>query len=208
MGLFFTSDTHFGHKFILTAGEGRPFASIEEHDEALVENWNSVVGPDDTVVHLGDVVMGTRTENLQIIKRLNGTKILIPGNHDYVSAVEKESRRERYMPIYGEVFDRILPDIVIIGSVAISHYPPAEIPDHGEEDRYPHMRPPSYSNTILFIHGHTHQTDTITYLPGGRMAVSVGVDANDWRPVPIEELPLPEQEIEAIEYYMQPIGVS
>lgn len=207
MGLFFTSDTHFGHKFILTAGEGRPFTTIEEHDEALVNNWNSVVGPNDTVVHLGDVVMGTRTENLQIIKRLNGTKILIPGNHDYVSATEKESRRERYREIYGEVFDHIMPDTVVIERVAFSHYPPAEIPDHGEEDRYPHMRP-STDDAYLFIHGHTHQGHVFTPLSSGGMAISVGVDANDWAPVPVDRLPLLTRERKAIESAFLMIGVS
>ncbi len=77
--VFLVSDTHFGHTNIIKYA-GRPFATPEEMDEALVENWNSVVRPQDKVYHLGDVAMSRR--KLPILERLNGTKILIKGNHD------------------------------------------------------------------------------------------------------------------------------
>ena len=53
---FFTSDSHFGHASVLAPrmDRPRPFATIEEHDEALVAAWNAVVRPDDIVWHLGD----------------------------------------------------------------------------------------------------------------------------------------------------------
>ena len=58
---FFTADTHFGHANILKhEAASRPFASIEEHDEQLVQNWNAVVGPKDTVWHLGDLGWGRK----------------------------------------------------------------------------------------------------------------------------------------------------
>ncbi len=53
MSLYFTSDTHFGHKNIIQTCN-RPFASVDEMDEAMVARWNQRVGPDDTVFHLGD----------------------------------------------------------------------------------------------------------------------------------------------------------
>ena len=83
---FLISDTHFGHtntweKFTLTDGSPlRPFTSTEEMDETMVDNWNRVVRPQDTVYHLGDVVIARR--HLETVKRLNGRKILIRGNHD------------------------------------------------------------------------------------------------------------------------------
>jgi calcineurin-like phosphoesterase family protein len=49
-------------------------------DEAMVDNWNKTVRPQDTVYHLGDVVIARR--HLETVKRLNGRKILIRGNHD------------------------------------------------------------------------------------------------------------------------------
>ena len=82
MRTFFTADTHFGHKGILDMS-GRPFASIEEHDEALIAAWNSVVGPRDEVWHLGDFAMGSTPERCAaVFKRLRGRKCLVRGNHD------------------------------------------------------------------------------------------------------------------------------
>ncbi len=83
---FLISDTHFGHtntweKFTLSDGSPlRPFTSTEEMDETMVDNWNKTVRPQDTVYHLGDVVIARRY--LETVKRLNGRKILIRGNHD------------------------------------------------------------------------------------------------------------------------------
>ena len=80
--IFFTSDTHFGHDrgFIY---EPRGFKSIEEHDEAIIERWNSVVGHDDTVYHLGDAMLGADHEyGINCLRRLNGQIFMIRGNHD------------------------------------------------------------------------------------------------------------------------------
>ncbi len=84
---FVISDTHFGHtnsweKFKLEDGctPLRPFTSTEEMDEAMIERWNAKVQPHDTVYHLGDVVINRK--HLNLVKRLNGRKILIRGNHD------------------------------------------------------------------------------------------------------------------------------
>ena len=80
--IFFTSDTHFHHENIMRYCN-RPFSSIEEHDEALVNNWNSVVPEDGIVYHLGDVGFAPRKYMSDLLDRLNGKKILIIGNHDW-----------------------------------------------------------------------------------------------------------------------------
>jgi calcineurin-like phosphoesterase family protein len=83
---FITSDTHFSHanmlKFIRKDGRKvRPeFSSVEEMDECLVERWNALVRPNDIIYHLGDVALKSR--HVEIVKRLNGVKYLILGNHD------------------------------------------------------------------------------------------------------------------------------
>ncbi|MEP0518947.1 MAG: metallophosphoesterase family protein [Hyphomicrobiales bacterium] len=78
---FFISDTHFGHERIIHLSR-RPFTSVEEMNEALIKNWNAVVGPKDVVWHLGDFGMGSDTPSREFAKRLNGKIHLIEGNHD------------------------------------------------------------------------------------------------------------------------------
>lgn len=92
---WFIGDTHFGHARLLTFESNiRPYTSIEEHDEALIANWNSVVGDDDVVYHLGDVSFSSKYEPLF---RLKGRKIVVVlGNHDYHSKIEHIMRDERY----------------------------------------------------------------------------------------------------------------
>lgn len=78
---FFISDTHFHHSKVLEFEKtARPFSSIEEHNETIVQNWNSVVSDNDIVYHLGDVILGSA--DFSILKRLKGEIRLIPGNHD------------------------------------------------------------------------------------------------------------------------------
>jgi len=82
---FIISDTHFGHanicKFVREDGSKlRPWDDVEEMDKALIHNWNSVVGVNDTVYHLGDVFINRKARF--ILDALNGDKVLIKGNHD------------------------------------------------------------------------------------------------------------------------------
>lgn len=81
---FIISDTHFYHAKTITHFEpGRPFASLEEMNETMIDRWNSVVKPKDKVYHLGDVFFGDISNFLLLSMRLNGRKRLIPGNHDH-----------------------------------------------------------------------------------------------------------------------------
>lgn len=79
--VFFTSDHHFGHKLIIDF-ESRPFTDVEQMNEVMIENWNSVVKPEDKVFHLGDFSFLNKEATRAIVKRLHGYKILILGNHD------------------------------------------------------------------------------------------------------------------------------
>lgn len=100
MKIFVTSDTHYGHANILRYCK-RPFFQPEDlddkgdwisrgiarerankHDETLIANHNSVVSPEDTVYHLGDVLMGRTSHAIQLLRRLNGNFKFIRGNHD------------------------------------------------------------------------------------------------------------------------------
>lgn len=84
MKIFVTADTHFGHQNIIKYCN-RPFMSTEEMDAALIKNWNETVSNKDLVIHLGDFALGSRDYTASIIKKLNGKKYLIMGNHDNFS---------------------------------------------------------------------------------------------------------------------------
>ena len=80
--IWFTSDTHFFHENIIFLNN-RPYKSVQEMNEDLIHKWNTVVGLNDIVYHLGDVGMKCSPERLNLLlKRLNGKIHLIKGNHD------------------------------------------------------------------------------------------------------------------------------
>ena len=78
---FYISDLHFGHANVIRFDD-RPFQTIEEHDEALIENWNSVVSKDDHVYIVGDFCFKNAKNVSAYTNRLNGHLHLIRGNHD------------------------------------------------------------------------------------------------------------------------------
>jgi calcineurin-like phosphoesterase family protein len=110
MKTFYTSDPHYGH---YTSSErnilkfcNRPFQTIEEHDEALIKNWNNVVSDDDRVYVLGDVLLGRHKANPNaILSRLQGKELhLITGNHDGPTTIE--SYRWASVQPYLEIIDQ------------------------------------------------------------------------------------------------------
>ena len=83
MKIFFTSDLHFGHKNIIRF-DNRPFLSVEEMDETIINRWNSKVSEEDLVYILGDISWYNDETTVELINRLKGRKVLIKGNHDRV----------------------------------------------------------------------------------------------------------------------------
>lgn len=86
---WFISDTHFFHTNILkfTDGNGkciRPFNSLNEMHEYMIKQWNSVVGKNDYVYHLGDVTFQYHKGFNELMSQLNGAKRLVVGNHDKI----------------------------------------------------------------------------------------------------------------------------
>jgi len=85
MKTFFTADTHFGHENIIKYCN-RPFKDSVEMNEAIISNWNNIVGKDDLVYHLGDFCFGKNEHDFnQYFTRLNGFIVFVKGNHDKVA---------------------------------------------------------------------------------------------------------------------------
>jgi calcineurin-like phosphoesterase family protein len=82
MDVFWTADCHFFHRNIIKHNN-RPFNSIEEHDEILINNWNSLVPKHNSLVYiLGDFAW---KDHNKYIARLNGKKCICLGSHDHCS---------------------------------------------------------------------------------------------------------------------------
>jgi len=111
--LWTIADTHFGHDNIIRHCN-RPFANIKEHDETMIENWNSVVATNDIVRHLGDFAYTCTREYAQsIFDRLKGQKHLTTGNHDKIG---RNLRGWKSIDNYSEI-EREEQKIIL------SHYP-------------------------------------------------------------------------------------
>ena len=80
--IYLTADQHYGHRNILRYVPERPFATVAEMDAELIRRHNKVVGESDTVIHLGDFAFGSAEQVASYLAQLNGTHIIVVGNHD------------------------------------------------------------------------------------------------------------------------------
>lgn len=94
---------HIGGHANVIKFDKRPFKDVQEMDEAMVRNWNSVVKHDDTVYHLGDFAFLTEQKVCNLLSRLNGRKIFIFGNHDKVMRSQEVRKYFELMTPYLEV---------------------------------------------------------------------------------------------------------
>lgn len=180
---FFTADQHFGHRNIIDFCD-RPFKDVDHMNEMLITLWNDTVAPDDTVFVLGDFAMGKIDTTLKIVGRLNGTKVLVPGNHDrcWTPLHKAGEWQDRYLEAGFHLVMNTTPGeaLIVAGTqFAASHFPYAG--DSGDEDRYTDWRPRDEGDYLL--HGHVHTA----WKKNGRQ-INVGVDVWGYRPVPLETL--------------------
>lgn len=184
MTTFYTSDQHFDHENIIKYCD-RPFSSVQEMNDAMVYNWNSVVKPTDVTVVLGDVSISKA--GLEHVKRLNGRKILVPGNHDSCWSYHKRWQREndRFVEVgfgviwnLGYAHDWPLGDL----QVNLAHLPYRGTGDHeGRPERYAEQRLDDDGTPLLC--GHVHEAWMIKRTEAGTPMVNVGVDQWDFTPV-------------------------
>lgn len=198
MAFWVSSDLHIAHLNALTIMPFRPWDSIENMNEGLIANHNSVVKPEDTIIWLGDLIMGKKFENVpKYLPRLNGRKLIILGNHDYLpSEIKKPEKLKQYQELYfsngiNTIYDGWIRLSEITNdpkhvNIKLCHFPSATTEDDREieyEQRYKHLRPVVNDNEVLW-HGHTHSQSVVS----SRNSFHVGVDAWDYKPVSLELL--------------------
>ena len=163
--VYFTADMHFGHRGIITM-QNRPFETVEEMDRVLLQNYNAVVHRDDTVYILGDICHHMKTDQAdELIKKLNGKKYLIKGNHD-----------KNYDP-------RLFADIQDFMTASVNGQYFAMM-------HYPMLSWPKKNSGSIQLHGHIHAR--MDYNEKNRSEgvkrYDVGVDANNFFPVSVKQI--------------------
>lgn len=165
--IFVTSDLHFGHDrpFVYNP---RLYQSIEEHDDDIVRRWNSIVGPEDEVYILGDLMLNDNENGIDCLNRLNGIKHFIIGNHDTHTRVclyeENGLINEGYATILRYRKYRFY----------LSHYPTVT---SNVDDKSLHQM-------TLNLFGHTHQLTN--FYEDKYCMYHVGVDSHNCYPVSLD----------------------
>ena len=143
---YYISDLHFGHAKLNTEMDHRGFASAEEMNQRMINQWNSRVRHGDEVVILGDFCMSKKAgEAEEILRQLKGRKYMIIGNHDYyLNDQDFDRSLFKWIESYKELNDNRR-------KIILSHYP--IFCYNGQYRRNGEGIPKTY-----MLYGHVHNT--------------------------------------------------
>lgn len=189
--IFFTSDWHINHGNSIKF-DNRPFSNTIEMHDVLIKNFNRIVPTNGITYFLGDIATGPTEIIHSVISKLNGTKVVIVGNHD-----------KPMTAMYNCGFDVVLNNATISISgqlVTMSHCPliglyredTSDMKGVKEGENW-HGESKNTAYTVkndgqFHLHGHIHSPN------GGKSQkilgrqFDVGVPANNFRPVHIGEI--------------------
>lgn len=167
---YYISDLHLGHYNIIKLCN-RPFSSVEEMDETIINNWNSVVKDTDTVYIGGDFCFKSAKDPVEYLKQLRGHKVLCIGNHD-TSLLKNPSARK--------YFDQIK-DIINItdgdNRIVLCHYPMVEWD--------------GFFRNSIHLYGHIHNNtsnDTYDIVKNIPNCYNIGADVLGFTPRTLDEI--------------------
>lgn len=129
----FASDLHLGH---IKASINRGYASVEEHDRAVIDKLKSQCNKRTLLWVLGDVAM--RPQSLQLLAEVPGQKRLVRGNHDQYDLAE-------YLKYFSDVHG-----ILKYKNMWLSHCP---------------IHPQEMYRCKLNVHGHIHKNSNSPEIP-------------------------------------------
>lgn len=172
MSIYLTSDWHINHdkEFIY---EKRGFSNVNEMNDKIIENYNSIITNQDTVYMLGDLCLGTldKLKESNYLENLNGNIKFIIGNHDSDEKIN---------------YYKQIKNIEIIGYATylkykkyrfyLSHYP--TITSYADDKKL--------KSKVLNLYGHTHQTEK--FYNNNYTMFHVGVDSNNLFPINIDDI--------------------
>lgn len=163
MRTFYVADNHWLSSSIIKFCN-RPFETTRQMDKAMIDAWNNAVGPKDRVIFVGDFA-DSRAEAKDIaaiFRKLNGSKWLVPGNHDHAATLKLGWAGVKETLAIKDGDDKVF----------ACHYPLRSWPGRGYRD-------------VLHVFGHVHGR-----MAGTTDSCDVGVDCWDFRPVTLDEIKL------------------
>lgn len=167
--IYFTSDLHLSHENVIKHSN-RPFHSVEEMDRILIKKWNERVTFEDEIYILGDFTLKGPEFAMEMLTQLAGKKYFIKGNHDrFVGNENFVKELFVWMKEYHELTYKNQ-------RFALFHYPIAE---------WNH-----FFRRAIHLHGHQHNAKdyNLKNREDKLLRYDVGVDANGFAPVSIEEI--------------------
>ena len=180
--IWLSSDLHFGHSKEFIWGP-RGFNSSEEHDQAIIENWNSLVSWEDEVWLLGDCMLEDNESGRRKLNQLVGNIHILAGNHDTPTRIQ--------------MYANIRPTILTMGlaylyrykgyNFYLSHYPTLT-------SNFDVEKP--LKTKVISICGHTHTKDKFADMDKG-LIYHVELDAHNNKPVLLDDI------IDDIKQYIQ-----
>ena len=166
--IYITSDLHFSHDREFLYGP-RGFASIQEHDKAVITQWNGVIQEDDDVYVLGDLMLNDNNHGVECIKRLNGTIHIIYGNHD------TDARKKLYETLNIEIHRWAEVIKYRKYNFYLSHFPTMT----------GNLEAENLHQCLINLYGHTHQMSK--FYQDMPYMFHVGVDSNNNRPILLDD---------------------
>jgi len=159
--IYCISDNHFFHQNIIKYCD-RPFGSVTEMNNYMVARWNDTVLPGDEVIFVGDFAIGWDKENFKtkrdcyrnLLSKLNGTKLLVRGNHDHET-----------IDFYKDVGFADVKDSIILGNILVIHYPLKVDKEYMKPEMVEYIerviKTCKTGSITKVIHGHIHNNSTV-----------------------------------------------
>ena len=173
--IYYISDTHFRDQAIFDKCK-RPFNSLIDMEDTIINKWNIKVNDNDTVYVLGDIAKDDDPSSIEIFKKLKGHKHLIVGNHDHLILNEIKK---------SNVFESVkFIDLIIDNNrkVCLCHYPLMDWMEFNREGIlvYGHI----HNKTAKNGYAYKMMKDYYINLP----AYNCGVDVCGFEPKTLNEL--------------------
>ena len=158
MTTLFTADTHYGSQRTLELSR-RPFVTVQDMDDAMVDRTNACAGRSDLQYHLGDY------GDYRMIRRINVPTILICGNYEYddISKYFDNDFTKFRRHLLGLGFKDVVLNNMVLDDMFLNHFPN------------------NRSDTLFNLFGHIHRLQMVK-----RNGLNVGVDCHDYCPITLD----------------------